>query len=273
MSKCCHTVRPILSLSPALTFGMELISTPSQAQTGTVSVKLLLWNLYQKNISALPEASSIFMLKFVTSVSCVTERKFWTSTSVPVFQVTAQPLRTNQCKYHCPANWMGSVWSWLLVPASSLVWSCHPPLPSNITPAGTAGVQMVGFNDREWNTIKIMTQNVLSVIAFCHHFYRRYRWGCGPRGLCSGLERADLYGHGFVPVPGEAGHCPSHWCIGHCMHPICLLFNGGWAPQQGEHTYMISSLEHKSVFEIQICLACTLSIHACMTNECVQYVI
>lgn len=78
-------------------------------------------------------------------------------------------------------------------------------------------------------------------IVFPHHFYRGYRWRCGAWGLCSGPQWADLHGHGIVPVPGEAGHSPAHRCPGHRLHPVCLLFHGGRAPQQGEHA---SSYEH-----------------------------
>lgn len=87
---------------------------------------------------------------FVSSLSSsVIERRFWISTSVPVCQVTAQHLPINPCKYPCPASWMGSVLSWLLVPACSPVWSCPPPLPSNTTHAGTAGALMVRVENLE----------------------------------------------------------------------------------------------------------------------------
>lgn len=66
--------------------------------------------------------------------------------------------------------------------------------------------------------------------------YRGYRRGCGAWGLCAGPEWADLHGHGVFPVPGEAGHGPTHRCPGYRLYPLCLLLHGWWAPQQGEHT-------------------------------------
>lgn len=52
--------------------------------------------------SRLSICNSLFVVSHVPSH--VTERRFWTSTSVPVCQVTAQHLLTNPCKWHCPAN-------------------------------------------------------------------------------------------------------------------------------------------------------------------------
>ena len=110
----------------------------------SISLHSALHSPVKHKISKNSLQASIFLAFFLLFFTLpVTERRFWTSTSVPVCQATAQHSPTNPCRYPCPASWMGSVWSWPPVPASSPEWSCPPPLPSNTPPAGTAGAPTV----------------------------------------------------------------------------------------------------------------------------------
>lgn len=84
--------------------------------------------------------------------------------------------------------------------------------------------------------INHISNTLTFLFPFPHRVSRGYRWGGGAWGLCPGLERTDLHGHGVISVPGQTGHGPSHWRPGHRLHPLCLLLYGGRAPQQGEHT-------------------------------------